>query len=67
MWIVQGFWKSHELLATALWLVLTALGSAVLYHFLEAPMIDFGKSIADGLFVATTRAPKVAEEAEVPS
>jgi peptidoglycan/LPS O-acetylase OafA/YrhL len=67
MWIVQGFWKSHELLATALWLVLTALASAVLYHFLEAPMIDFGKSIADGLFVATTRAPKVAEEAEVPS
>jgi peptidoglycan/LPS O-acetylase OafA/YrhL len=66
MWIVKGFWKSNELLSTALWLALTGLVSALLYHLLEAPMINLGKSIADRLFVGTTRAPNAAEAAEAP-
>jgi len=66
MWIVKGFWKSNELLSSALWLALTGLVSALLYHLLEEPMINLGKSIADRLLVGTTRAPNAVEAAEAP-
>ena len=47
MWIVRDLWKANELLGTAAWLVLTATVSVLLYHLLEAPMINLGKGIAD--------------------